>query len=552
MAILVFSPNGTHVTKPTLEAARTSADCAGKTVVVTSALTAAQSDITAAWPADRALEVKKGGSIGNTAAFTINGSFSAALSKVFSGTGSVTFGAVTIKEVYPQWWGAKGDGVTDDSLAVQNAFNCAFPSGQSLHFPSGTYLINTQVIWSTYGHDVRIFGAGDRTTIIKSTNTAINGIMAFQGPSPELDGAPNRLERTTIEDMGFLGTGSGIGSATGLLIYGAQNTRLSNVTVSGFVVGIQFHNTDLVIIENSHVNFCSVGITTLGTGYAPGTDANSFIVTDSCVAHCSNTGIAHNGGESTVISGGNFVANGKSIAIANTSYSSVTSNAVIDANYFEGDTSTSIQMGGGSGIVRGGRITNNTMLVTANTVAMTIGNVSNATGRGFIGWNTMSVVGGTGTFTAITQANSPEKWDYNSFNATVIGDVTPASGTFTTVKSGTIVKSAAASAAVDLLSIGSYGSAASIKLTVLSSSAGIVTVKTYAVVLMGAGNAVGSINILAAEDYAGGASAFTLSEVVNSPVAGTNSLRLTNNSTATCNFTVTYTLDFLGGTLTLL
>ena len=66
MAILVFSPNGTYVTKPTLEAARTSADCAGKTIVVTSALTVAQSSITAAWPDDRALEVKKGGSIAST------------------------------------------------------------------------------------------------------------------------------------------------------------------------------------------------------------------------------------------------------------------------------------------------------------------------------------------------------------------------------------------------------------------------------------------------------------------------------------------------------
>lgn len=34
------------------------------------------------------------------------------------GNGRVTFGADTIR-TYPEWWGAKGDGKTDDSAAVQ-------------------------------------------------------------------------------------------------------------------------------------------------------------------------------------------------------------------------------------------------------------------------------------------------------------------------------------------------------------------------------------------------------------------------------------------------
>ena len=146
MAILVFSPNGTHVVKPTLEAARTSADCTGKTVVVTSALTAAQSDITAAWPTNRTLEVKTGGVINNTAAFivtgsltmsdgtfgtgstgaiTINGKFSAGLYKVFAGTGAVTFGVASAKIIYPEWWGAVGDDTTDSTAAVQIAATAA-------------------------------------------------------------------------------------------------------------------------------------------------------------------------------------------------------------------------------------------------------------------------------------------------------------------------------------------------------------------------------------------------------------------------------------------
>ena len=216
MAILVFSPNGTYVTKPTLEATRTSADCAGKTVVVTSALTAAQSNITAAWPADRALEVKMGGSIGNTVAFTINGSFSAALSKVFSGTGLVTFGAVTIKEVYPQWWGAKGDGVADDTVAIRSLLSSLNGSTSlinlQVHFTSGTYKISSTV-------DIP-FG-----TKIYGDNATIN--VAFDGVGFTVaNGLTNGIAATVSATL-----------APGVSSSESSTTKVTVVDASGYAVG---------------------------------------------------------------------------------------------------------------------------------------------------------------------------------------------------------------------------------------------------------------------------------------------------------------------------
>lgn len=72
-AILVYAPDGSYATKLTLEEARVSVSAANKTVVVTSALTQAQSNITGAWPADRALRVEKGGSINPSSTFPIYG-----------------------------------------------------------------------------------------------------------------------------------------------------------------------------------------------------------------------------------------------------------------------------------------------------------------------------------------------------------------------------------------------------------------------------------------------------------------------------------------------
>jgi hypothetical protein len=78
-----------------LSAAATDADTAGKTIVVTSALNAAMSNISSAtvhkWPADRALRIDKGGSIGNTTKFKIDGNFKAGLYTVFTGSGRLSY-----------------------------------------------------------------------------------------------------------------------------------------------------------------------------------------------------------------------------------------------------------------------------------------------------------------------------------------------------------------------------------------------------------------------------------------------------------------------------
>lgn len=54
-----------------------------------------------------------------------------------SGTGKFSFSG-PVKEVYPQWWGAVGDGVADDTDFISYAFN-AF---DNVMFVNGTYLVD--------------------------------------------------------------------------------------------------------------------------------------------------------------------------------------------------------------------------------------------------------------------------------------------------------------------------------------------------------------------------------------------------------------------------
>jgi len=190
MSILIFSEHGKYTTKLTLEEARTSPDCANKTVVVTSVLTEAQSNILDAWPSDRALKVEKGGSIANSTSFTINGPFEAGLCQVFTGGGSLTFGSNSISEIYPEWFGAKSDNITD----CTSAFNIAFNKGIPVRLSTGTYLANAV---HTTGYLV-LQGSGIKSTFIKSYTS---GGYAFL----EQNNIGDWSTHATINDVTFLG-----------------------------------------------------------------------------------------------------------------------------------------------------------------------------------------------------------------------------------------------------------------------------------------------------------------------------------------------------------
>lgn len=97
---------------------------------------------------------------------TISGSLEAGLYPIFAGPGFTVLSKST--EVYPQWWGAKGDGTTDSTFAIQSALN----TQRTVHLSKGTYKILTAsatgqaLIWgfALYAHNNVLTGDGAAVT----------------------------------------------------------------------------------------------------------------------------------------------------------------------------------------------------------------------------------------------------------------------------------------------------------------------------------------------------------------------------------------------------
>ncbi len=113
-------------------------------------------------PSNLKLIIEKGGSIIRTSIYklNINGSFVADNYQIFFGfsAGDIVFADSAVKEVNPIWWGAKGDGITDDSSAIQAAID----AHKFVYIPAGTYKLKKGL--TTTRTNIR--GSG-RDTILK-------------------------------------------------------------------------------------------------------------------------------------------------------------------------------------------------------------------------------------------------------------------------------------------------------------------------------------------------------------------------------------------------
>ena len=141
-------------------------------------------------------------------------------------------------------FGAVGDGVTDDTAAINAAFAAAQPEGNIVFFPQGQYRITSTI---NINKHVTFRGVESGTlnggTVIKVT-TAVDPMFNITA------------DDVGVQDLFFLGTATG----TGILFDGStaagaiSGVRVSNLVFSTMPSGIVFDKTFASIVENVRAN----------------------------------------------------------------------------------------------------------------------------------------------------------------------------------------------------------------------------------------------------------------------------------------------------------
>lgn len=112
--------------------------------------------------------------------------------------GSLTYKKLvtgTLGYVTPEMFGAKGDGITDDTAAIKSAI----ASGHPIYFPDGTYIVSQSLFWC----GVCIVEMSSKATIKAQSGISLPYLIAIRN-----DGASYDLEKDSIAGGVFDGNGS--------------------------------------------------------------------------------------------------------------------------------------------------------------------------------------------------------------------------------------------------------------------------------------------------------------------------------------------------------
>lgn len=109
---------------------------------------------------------------------TFNGPFEAPLKQVFGSGLTVVFGSGVIPTVYPEWWGAKGDGSTTDTTAIISARTAADSGDLGLTFqPGRTYLTSNL---SFTNSESPAFVVGGFNTVLKAVSGTTGNFITLE------------------------------------------------------------------------------------------------------------------------------------------------------------------------------------------------------------------------------------------------------------------------------------------------------------------------------------------------------------------------------------
>lgn len=210
-------------------------------------------------PADVVLKVAAGGFFSGAGKLRIEGKLEAGRSRIFRGTGQVTLAPGSAPAVYPQWWGAKGDGKNDDSGALQAAVaqrgKVFIPKTEHAYLLNGLrpLLLHSGSHIESDGATLKMLGMNyDRRPCFFSTTAVINGGYDPGVPVTEgivirginLDGNIDRVSGQpctginaykvsdlSVEEVGIRNLSGEIGGGYGIVVWYGNGVTLKRIRV---------------------------------------------------------------------------------------------------------------------------------------------------------------------------------------------------------------------------------------------------------------------------------------------------------------------------------
>jgi len=187
---------------------------------------------------------------------TLSGRVESGMYRIFDtsvgGAGSIALGANT-PVVYTEWFGAAGDGVTNDTAAIQAALTSTYSTVQLL---AKTYLFTSGLTITHDGETLAGTAIGQvpaylGTTLATATTTGASITLSGSGNGNCSSGG---IMAVTLKDFNIRHTAAQTADASIVVDHGCLDNILNIYTYNSFV-GIYLTSTTLLTVEHTHHNF---------------------------------------------------------------------------------------------------------------------------------------------------------------------------------------------------------------------------------------------------------------------------------------------------------
>jgi hypothetical protein len=239
-------------------------------------------------PANVMLYVARNGRINKTNitdSLLVKGEFYAGTYQSFDSTLRVRMWPGSVPTIRPEWWGALGDSLHDDGVAI-NAAITAIPrkrSGGRIDLTAGSIYKTSQTITFPSDTDVRnlVFEGNGAKIVYTGTTKAIYIFGATTGGTPNVGPRAQREgTRHWIRNLTLSKTFAGRGTGDAITLEDCVQQKITGVLVRLFNRGIHFSITgnfkwvEGCFIEDIELKGCRTGLEF--TAVAGGTNSESF------------------------------------------------------------------------------------------------------------------------------------------------------------------------------------------------------------------------------------------------------------------------------------
>jgi hypothetical protein len=168
-------------------------------------------------------------------------------------------------------FGAKGDGLTDDTSAIQAAVNRVIAiGGGKVYLPPGAYVISSAISIAPVSITAISFnGAAKNATSLRQTSTSANGITAS-----------GQVSFFNLSDISILANTSSSGTAVAV----AGQVNISNLNVSGFNNGISGLSGGTFTAGGSLLSNIAITLSGTSTGFGLSGALDLSVISDVTVS----------------------------------------------------------------------------------------------------------------------------------------------------------------------------------------------------------------------------------------------------------------------------